>query len=214
MTQDCGFTLKLLRRSLGVLGVVLAAGPLAANAQGWYVGAGVGQTKAKDFEVCSLLFDPGSSCSDDDSDTGIKVFAGNQLNSNVAFELNYTDLGSATSKGSGTIFGFPAAGTVEWEGKGFGVDVVGTAPISPQFGFIGRLGLFLWDVELSASGLGGSFSDSDSGTAFTYGVGVAYQFGKSAGLRVEWQVYNDIGDDSTTGQSDVDMLSASLVFHL
>lgn len=193
-----------------ILGLVVT--PAIAQTGGWYGGLGLGQAKVNDFDsVCSdlLSFLPaGSACSSDDKDNGFKFFAGNQFNKNGALELGYVDLGKATASVSGPGVG----GTLSWEATGFNFALIGSLPVNEAFSVLGRIGIFAWDVDFKVSGVGGSASQSASGTDLTYGVGVKYDFNKTTGMRFEWEKFKDVGDENTTGQGDIDLLSLSLVF--
>jgi len=211
---------KLLQSfSVAVLILGLAAIPSTAQAAGWYGGIGFGNSTVKDDSSCSdvaSLFDPGFSCSTDDTDTGWKVFIGNQFNKNAAIEFGYVDLGKTTASASGTVLGTPVSLSGDVKAQGFNVDLVGSLPVNNEFSFLGRIGLFRWDVDASASanvgGFPGSASESDTGVDLTFGLGAQYDFTKNAGVRVEWERFQDVGNEDTTGQSDVDLLSLSLVF--
>jgi OOP family OmpA-OmpF porin len=92
---------------VGMFSVISIAISSIAQAEGWYGGVGFGNSKIKDDTFCSdasSLFDPGSSCSSDDTDTGWKVFIGNQFNKNAAIEFGYIDLGKTTGNASGTVY--------------------------------------------------------------------------------------------------------------
>lgn len=214
---------KLLQSfSAAVLILGFAAAPSMVQAEGWYGGIGIGNSKVKSDSTCSDfadLFDPGFSCSSDDTDTGWKVFIGNQFNKNAAIEFGYVDLGKFTTNVSGNVTVPPTIAMTasgDAEPKGFNLSLVGSLPVSNEFSLLGRIGLFHWDLDVSASASGGGFSasasDSASGTDLTFGVGAQYDFSKTAGVRVEWERFQDVGDENTTGQSDVDLLSLSLVF--
>jgi OOP family OmpA-OmpF porin len=101
------------------------------------------------------------------------------------------------------------------EPTGFSFDAVGTWPIDAQFGLIGRIGFFAWTLDDSATASGGgisaSTSDKPTGTSLDFGVGVKYDFDKNIGVRAEFQRFQSIGND-TTGKSDVDLISASVVY--
>jgi OOP family OmpA-OmpF porin len=74
-----------------------------AQDQGWYMGIGVGQSKAKDVGSCSDLqaLTPSTvSCSTKDTSTGTKLFGGYQFNQYVAAEASYVDLGKFTLSAS------------------------------------------------------------------------------------------------------------------
>ena len=202
-----------------VLILGLAALPSVAQAEGWYGGVGFGNSKVKDDIICSdapSFFDPGYSCSSDNTDTGWKIFIGNQFNKNAAVEFGYVDLGKITFSASGNVLGTPVSLSGDGKAKGLNLALVGSLPVTNEFAVLGRIGLFRWDADLSVSGNIGGFSgagsDSASGTDLTFGVGAQYDFTKSAGVRVEWERFKDVGDDSTTGQSDIDLLSLSLIF--
>jgi len=185
--------------ALVALGVA-SAPALSQQETGWYAGLSVGQSKAKD--ACTGTAFTGITC--DDSDTAFSIFGGYQVNRNLGLELGYVDLGEATASGLGA--------TASAKSKGFELLGVGTYPINQQFDVYGKLGFFRWDLDLSASGPGGSISLSESGTDLTYGFGVKYSFTKNVGMRVQWQRYNDIGKEATTGTSDVDVISVGVVF--
>jgi OOP family OmpA-OmpF porin len=97
------------------------------------------------------------------------------------------------------------------------VDAVGTWPITPEFAVLGRIGLFLWKLEASASIAFSNpltpccTSETATGTGADFGVGVKYDFDKDMGVRAEFQRFTSIGNDST-GKSDVDLISASFVY--
>jgi OOP family OmpA-OmpF porin len=203
-----------LPRSISAAALILglAVAPGMAQAEGWYGGLSIGQTKINDFnslcgDLLSLL-PGGSTCSADDKDTGWKLFAGSQFNKNAAVEFGYVDLG----KGTVSLRGPGVGGSASWEAKGFNVALVGILPVDNAFGVLGRIGIFRWDVDLKASGLGGSVSDSATGADLTYGIGIKYDFNKTTGMRAEWEKFKDVGDENTTGKGDIDLLSLSLVF--
>lgn len=182
----------------------------AAQAQmsmsGFYAGAGVGQARYKD--ACEGF--PGS-C--DDKDTAWKIFAGYQFNENFGAELGYVDLGTAKGTTSVAFLGVPAGSTVNIDVKTFELVGVGTFPINNDFGVFGKLGIHRWDADFSGfiPGLGaGSFSDD--GTDLTFGVGLQWNFMKEASARLYWQRYNDVGDENTTGKTDLDVFGVSALF--
>jgi OOP family OmpA-OmpF porin len=191
--------------SAAVLILGLAAIPQMAQAEGWYGGASLGQSKAKDI-TCDLDI----TCSSDDTDTGWKIYGGYQFNPNGAIEFGYVDLGKAKLNGTDSFLGATSA---DWETSGFTVALAGFIPVSQNFAFMGKVGLFNWDLDVNvSSSVFGSGSDTSSGTDLTYGLGLKFDMSKTTGVRVEWERFKDVGDDNSTGQSDVDLLSVGLVF--
>ncbi len=194
-----------LMRSLSAAALVLglAAVPQMAQAEGWYGGVGLGQSKV-DAESIS-----GFTGSIDDKDNGWKVFGGYQFNKNGAVEFGYADLGTVFTL-KGKILGLSAS--EEDDVKGFNLSLVGTLPVTNQFAVLGRIGFFRWDVDTNCSLAGTSCSASATGTDLTYGLGAQFDFSKSMGARVEWERFKDVGDENKTASGDVDLLSVSLVF--
>jgi OOP family OmpA-OmpF porin len=171
---------------------------------------GAGQAEAR--SLCDSV--PGvtiNSC--DDEDSSWRIFAGYQFNKYVGLELGYADLGQG--EGRATVTGV-GSGTARFEAEAWDLVMVGMLPINERFSIFGKLGFARWDVDASATvsipGRGtGVGSDSEDGTELTQGVGAQFNFTKNVGARVEWQRYNDVGG-SKTGESDIDVISASLLF--
>jgi len=192
-------------------------GEVHAQDQGLYIGGSIGQSRANDVGGCSDIFDIVNSCSVKTTDTGWRLFAGYQINQSVAIEGSYLDLGTFTISGSGRIAGTPVFANASGSDKatGFSLDAVGTLPINAQFGLIGRIGVFAWTLDASATASGGgisaSASDKPTGTSLDYGVGVKYDLDGNIGIRGEFQRFTKIGND-TTGKSDIDLISASILY--
>jgi OOP family OmpA-OmpF porin len=199
------------------IGLFVSYNCYAGNA---YIGAGIGQAKLKDAGSCtdlSGLFDPGYLCNIDDSDTSYNLFAGYTFMPNISGELGYIDLGKYNISASGTVIGTPVSVSGDFKAKGWTVSVVGTLPIQPNFLVLGRLGLFQWDGDLSISAASGattvSGSESASGTDPLFGVGLQWNVTNKFSVRGEWTRYKNIGDQNTTGQSDIDNLSLNALYN-
>jgi OmpA-OmpF porin, OOP family len=200
---------KLINNKPKFLQIVVSAGVLAflgtsavASAEGWYGGVGFGQSKVDSESI------PGFSGSIDDKDDGWKAFGGYQFNNYGAVEFGYVDLGTV-SVAKGKILGLSAS--EEDKVKGYSLSYVGTLPIASQFSVLGRVGFFRWDVDSSCSLGSINCSASATGTDLTYGLGAQFDFSKSIGARLEWEQFNDVGDQNTAS-GDVNLLSVSLVF--
>lgn len=169
---------------------------LALANEGWYVGASTGSTDQKD--ACDGVV---GSC--DDTDTGWKIVGGRQVNENWGFEFGFVDLGESTLLG--TFLGFPISAKAEADGFTFAG--VGTAPLGEKGAFFGKFGLLRWDVDVSGTVLGLTASESDDGIDPMFGVGLKYDVTERVAIRGEWERFLDVGDNNTTGESDVDLLS-------
>jgi len=199
---------KLKRIVLACVAVTLLAAEIAftpmAQAQGGFAGVGFGQTSV-DIE-CDLDI----TCSADDSDSGFKIFGGYQFNPNFAFEVAYVDLGEAKISGTDSFLG---STTATFEVSGFNFAVVGSFPVGERFELMAKAGVFRWDMDLNvSSSVFGSGSESETGFNPMFGIGGSFNITKKFGVRVEYEKFLDVGDEDTTGQSDVDLISASLVF--
>jgi OmpA-OmpF porin, OOP family len=213
---------KAVSLAVGLL-VALVGGSALAQEHGGYLGVGAGQSKAVDPPPsCSdlaVLFNPGYSCSINDTDTGWKIFAGYQFNPNFALELSYLDLGKPKLTANGVLGGAPISLKQTLHTTGFSIDGVLSVPLSKEFALMARVGLFAWSVDAKATatnnntGVTANASDKPSGTTLNYGLGAKYDFSGSVGLRVEYQRFTNLGDENTIGPLfNVDLLSASLVY--
>jgi len=186
-----------------LLAVGIAFTPMA-QAQSGFAGVGFGQTSV-DIE-CDLDI----SCNADDSDSGFKIFGGYQFTPNFAFEVAYLDLGEAKISGTDSFLG---STTATFEVSGFNFAVVGSFPVGERFGLMAKAGFFRWDMDLNvSSSVFGSGSASETGFDPMFGIGGLFNISEKLGVRVEYEKFLDVGDENVTGQSDVDLISASLVF--
>jgi len=209
-----------LARASGTLGLaVLAAiaSPFAAaDDTGWYGGVNIGQSKAKidDARITSNLLNGGlatSSISNDDSDTGYKLFGGYRFNRNFALEAGYFDLGR---------FGFSAitvpAGTLNGNIrlKGVNLDAVGILPVTEKFSVFGRVGVDYAEARDSFSGTGAvnvlNPNPSKRAANIKFGGGLQYDFTEALAMRLEAERYRI--DDAVGNKGDIDLVSVGLVY--
>jgi OOP family OmpA-OmpF porin len=190
---------------VAAMGFAAALVALPAAAQvgmgGFYVGAGLGQSKAKDW--CG----GGGFDSCDDKKTAWKVFGGYQITPNFAVEAGYTKLGKFTAS-----FGpeTEEAKVTAWEAS-----LLAGVPIMNQLSIFGRLGVYRATVE-DVDNIFGTFKHDNND--FTFGFGLGYDFTRNLGVRGEWQRYSKVGGGETAlgagvGQkSDVDVLGISALW--
>ena len=211
--------MKLARASgtLGLAALAVIASPFAAaDDLGWYGGINIGQSRAKidDARITSSLVGQGAtatSISDDNRDTGYKLFGGYKFNRNFALEGGYFDLGR---------FGFTAttvpAGTLNGNIKlnGLNLDAVGILPINEKFSAFGRLGMNYAQAKDSFSGTGlvnvSNPNPSKREANYKFGAGFQYDFTESLGMRLEAERYRI--NDAVGNKGDVDLVSVGLVY--
>jgi len=212
--------MKKLAKASGTLGLVALAAitsPYAvADDTGWYGGASVGQSRARidDGRITRGLLGSGfatTSISDDDRDTGYKIFGGYQFNRNFALEGGYFDLGrfgfTATTLPAGTLHG-------DIKVRGLNLDLVGILPITERFSALGRIGVTHAEAKDNFSGTGAvtvtnpNLSKKD--TNYKYGLGLQYAFTESFAMRAEAERYRI--NDAVGSKSDIDLFSVGLVY--
>jgi len=209
-----------LSRASGALGLVAFAAltsPFAfADDAGWYSGVNAGQSRAKidDVRITSGLLGGGfatTSITDDDRNTGLKLYGGYQFNKNFAVEGGYFDLGKA-----GFMANTLPAGTLSGNIKvrGLNLDLVGILPITEKFSAFGRAGLTYAQARDSfvGTGLVDVINPSPSKRAGNYkvGFGLQYNLTESLGTRAEVERYRI--DDAVGNKGDIDLVSVGLVY--
>jgi len=211
--------MKLARTSgtLGLAALAAVCSPLAlAEDTGWYGGINFGQSSANidDSRISSRLVAGGAtsaSVTDDDRDTGYKVFGGYRFNRNFALEGGYFDLGkfgyTATTVPAGTL-----TGSIKL--RGLNLDVVGIVPINEKFSAFGRIGLNHAEARDSFTGTGSvtvtNPNPSKRDTNYKFGLGIQYDFTPSLGMRVEAERYRI--NDAVGSKGDVDLVSVGLIY--
>ncbi|HNC53164.1 MAG TPA: outer membrane beta-barrel protein [Accumulibacter sp.] len=198
--------------------LLFASGVAAAQQSGFYVGAGVGQGKVSiDNGASDALVNAGAtnvSSSKDNTDTSYKIFAGYQINKNFEVEGGYANFGKYKASASGTIAGGPISASGDVKSYAIFLDAVGIAPVTEAFSVFGKAGVAFTDTEAnaSASGAGVAASASDSARKWVPKLGVGAQFyvSRNVALRAEYEYYFKVGDQNSTGQSDVQVLTAGV----
>ena len=158
-----------------------AAGPVS-------VGVSVGEADAEDF--CRGTAAAGISC--DDTDTGLRVFLGTDINPNFRIEGFWVDFGEVKASDS-------SGNSVTIESDGIGIAALGVLTASERFDVFGKLGLLAWDADLETNF---GFSDSDDGTDPFFGAGARYWISDAFALRGE-------GEEFELDDADVSLLSIS-----
>lgn len=182
-----------MKKALRLFAILLACAlpaPIARAAEGFYVGAGAGRSS---FGTST------SSANYSLDDTTLRAVAGVR-NPYGAFEIGYTDLGSIDATG-GTE-------TLHVEGDIWSAWFIGILPFNKYFDFSVKAGYGQWETQSEATdGFTTVDADNDGGK-FIYGLGLGFNLVKHFGIRVDWDVYGDLGD-----ADDVKNLGAMLQFY-
>jgi len=164
-----------------------------------FVGASLGQASS------DISCPTGVSC--DDSDTAWKIFGGMEVNEYLSMEVGYVDLGEVEYSGA-------LSGTREV--NGMTVSLLGTYAATPSFMLIARGGMNFLNAEVNGTIAGTPTNNTgDTDVAWSFGLGAQYNFTPAVGLRAEWERFFEVGSsdyNGGTGEADIDMFSASLVY--
>jgi len=203
---------------LGIAGLCGLPVAQAADGNGFYVGVGVGSADAKrtsswaqNADANQLLLGFTSNTVISSNDTGWKVFGGYRFNENFAVEGGYTDFGTFSGL---SVISAPAPGfaTGRWRAYSpINASVVGLWPIWQQLSVFGKLGLAYTHVDGEVDGPT-PFKLSSSRAQPLLGLGLNYDFAKF-GVRAEFERFNNVGDGTITGQSNIYLWSLGAQYH-
>ncbi len=123
-------------------------------------------------------------------------------------EVGYSDLGE--TKFAGTWMLVPDYGTLKataWHAAvGYGY------PLTRRLGIFGRVGYAFWDVDEDEIYDGIPESHSASGNNLLYAAGLNVGLSRRWVLDAEWTRYQDVGKVGETGQGDIDMVTATVLY--
>jgi OOP family OmpA-OmpF porin len=200
-----------------------ALAPTAGNARspqdagGWYLGLTLGSSNVGDTpDVVPLASGPSGPIVSDERDPGVKAVAGYRFHRHFAIEGGYAWLGEFqfSNQPNG-----PAGGALTADTRVIGlfVDAVGLLPIGWGFTALAKLGVVGTEIRTTRTATGGvtpaprltttSYADAAD---LKFGLGLQYDLGARASVRVEWERYPDIGTAST-GVVDLDVYSLGMM---
>ena len=131
-------------------------------------------------------------------DSSFKIFGGSRQD-NVGFEAAYHDLGKQEESGLGLTASIEVTG-IELSGAGF-------MPVSPTFELFGKIGVLLWDADLSLTGYP---SVSIDGTDLILGFGAQFTPSNDTSIRLEFQTTTL---DFEGIDMDTDVISIGVAFN-
>lgn len=203
MTSNKAIRMIIAGVVVAVLGTA-AAPALAQKTSGFYVGGGAGQSSMLDLSnVCNNRLPAvgvvTTSC--DNKGIGWKGFGGYQFIRYFGVELGYYDFGKGTIK--------TATGDAEFKARGPYAGIVVTAPLTDRLSFIGRVGAIRWSTKLNADASSGITGASDNGVNGAFGIGLEFMFTDMFGMRAEFERFVTVGDDASTGQTNINIWTVS-----
>lgn len=190
-----------MKRVFTLAAAVAAIGSQFAVAQpSFYAGAGLGVTKVQDF--CEDT----ESC--DDGDFSAKIFGGARFSENFAFELGYHRLAEVSA--SGVVLGQDI--DLDIDASAFTGHGLLIAPINEKAELFVKAGLAFWTLDYDIDINGNGLSDDETGTDFVVGAGANIWANDRFSARFDLDYMPKLGDEDTTGESDVINVSAALQY--
>lgn len=204
-----------LRSALGLTGLLLTGAATAEVSP--YLVTGIGTTVMQDADKAAAQlgtavrgegFSVSEPASATDEDAWLIGF-GWEAVAGLPLELTYADLGRVEVRSR--VNGALATGDIEARALSL------TALPSWQTGplrLFARAGVAYWGTRADLNGGGADYRDTAYGGAPTVGAGLEYHLGRQGygwALRLGWSRYLAVGDDDSTGSTDIDLTALSLV---
>ena len=200
------YSLKSLAVAVLAAAAFLAAPSVfAQKTSGFYVGGGIGAMKARDLnKYCEgTLPAVGVAVTEcDNRSLAWKATGGYQFIRYFGVEVGYYDFRKAKVQ-TGT------GGEIGWKTRGPYAGIVATAPLIDRLSFIARAGVLHWRTKLDADAASGVASQSENGFTAAWGLGLEYMLTDMFGLRAEYERFQGVGSNASTGRSKIDMFSVS-----
>jgi OmpA-OmpF porin, OOP family len=186
--------MKKLDRLFLFVALLLPVAAAQAQDAGFYLGAGFGQSRFKDWcntEGTSITL---ATC--EDTDTAWKLLGGYRFNRYIAAEATYVEWGEVTAS-------TPSGARAAAKQHSYGLAAVGTLPLGERFELFGKAGFLMTEQETrSSNALTSSTVDRDE-SELHYGLGARFLFTKNFALRGEWE---------NTDKLKVEMLSIGVEY--
>lgn len=169
----------------------------------------------------------------DDTISAWGVQLGYRFGKYFATEVGYANLGEASyrlpidvqvtstdlASGAAASGVFPAERATVFTSAGPTISAVGLFPIGQHFDLQARAGIYLADTRVTNRVRDVEFAENvshrrvdASQTELLAGIGGSWSVNENFSLRVEYQKFFDVGDDEKTGESDIDVITLSVLF--
>ena len=172
----------------------------AENAGEFYLGAKTGWANFTGF--CDDV------CSDEDNDAwGGSLYGGYQFNEWFSLEGGYNYLGK--DKGYvGKDKGYAGTGYIESQVQNGELGAKLDWNLTSAWNLFGKVGGSYNYIDQS-----GTVSGTEENWSLMLGAGVEYQLSHNWRIRTEYQWFNNVGENSTTGKSDINYLTLGLSYY-
>lgn len=206
-------------RKILLLVLVLACGPALAQNSGWYIGGGLGSTKAKFVDSDFGTFATGTRTADDD-DIGSRFFGGYRLSPNLALEGSLAFLGSYKQRYTNGA----QISVYDYNASALTFALAGHVPVAPGFSLLGRIGVAFTAAEMRLRRDGGNATPpfcpdswwysncSSQSTNVYWGLGAQFDIAPRWSLRLDYDNYGEVGEEFESGRADIEAVSVSFVW--
>jgi len=170
-------------------------------------------------EIAPAYWIPG----DDDKATAFSAVAGYRIFEYAAVEFAYADFGSLSdfqpSRSFTPIFGSPPITFPEvrheLETTAPTVSGLGLLPLTDSWDVFLRLGWYFADQKVTFRSPAYADSRRTYGTdGVLFGAGTQYSFGEHWTVCLDFQRYDDVGENNGVGSADIDVMSLGVLFRL
>lgn len=206
-------------RKILLAALLLVSAPALAQNSGWYMGGGLGSTKA-DFVRSDFTGLATGAYSAEDDDMGSRFFGGYRFTSNLAIEGSLAFLGSYKHRynngGNVAVYDYNASALT--------VALAGSVPVAGGFSLLGRVGIAFTASELDLRRNNGTatipfcpdswwYSDCASqSTNLYWGLGAQLDVGPRWGIRLDYDNYGEVGEEFETGRADIEVWSLNVLY--
>ncbi|MBV7535653.1 outer membrane beta-barrel protein [Duganella sp. sic0402] len=167
-----------MKKNVLIALIAAMAAPLAAHAEGAYIGGNVGRAEQKvDLSGFSLK----------EHDTAYKVYGGFNYTPNFGAEIGAAYLGEAEKTGNGA--------RISSKAQSLYVAATATLPLGEQFALTGKAGAAFNHVKVRGSAPGYSASGSDNQTSPYVSVGASFLLNKNVSFVAEYEYFGKIAKD-------------------
>lgn len=207
-----------MRRIL-LAALLLVSAPALAQNSGWYIGGGLGSTKA-DFVRSDFTGLATGAYSAEDDDMGSRFFGGYRFTSNLAIEGSLAFLGSYKHRynngGNVAVYDYNASALT--------VALAGNLPLAGGLSLNGRFGIAFTASELDLRRNNGTatipfcpdswwYTDCASqSTNLYWGLGAQLDVSPRWGIRLDYDNYGEVGEEFETGRADIEVWSLNVLF--
>lgn len=211
-------TIRSLSLAVAALMLCASASSMAADQQGWYMGAGVGAAKNK---LSNSQFRNDTSVKD--TDTAFKIYGGYQFNKNWAAELSYINFGKFRSSSTYEYVDISASSeNLEVKSSAIALSGVGIMPLSENFSIFGKLGMAIKTTKATETMLRpgqtstgqpaqGVYTSNNTSIIPLLGFGTEYRFSPVLAIRGEYEYAGKTTVWEQEGvKSDSSLMSVSL----